>query len=316
MCALARVAFCQHGAHWVTPACRVGLPSLQSLGRLCSDIQSGHTNVRQLVATLSLPPEAQQRVAAMLQQMVQPPGASDGPAQRLAPTQQAAAAAAVAAPAAQQQQQRQPGLPPLGSSGATPEVSPNAAAGQSAFAAAAQRPLSASPVLQKVTADDVAPVHKQLPPIRTSSQTLPDPRRVITGRQQFLEAAAAAVGYKGAEAARQVARAMSQEMAGQQLGQLQVPPAVQPMQPVAQQEQQAQQAQQAQPPQQDQLAGSKRKAPDSDAAAATEAVPNGGNAVQADGAIEPPAAKVHRMDDSGAAELGPSAADGDACVAS
>lgn len=328
---------------------------LQSLGRLCADIQSGQTNVQQLVSTLPLPAEAQQRVATMLQQMVQPSRPANGATQGTGSAQQAGTAgsapAGVQVPGVLQKpalhQMGSGGGMQLGSGGLTPQVSPNAVAGMSAFAAAAQRPLSASPVLQKVTADDVAPVHKQLPPIRTSSLTLPDAARRAASQQLHPAAVPAAAG--ALQQGQAAAPKQQAQPAGQQVRQQTQQPAAQLVQPALQPAQQpqpaAQQAAPAQPPTQkapaqpaqqvqaeqqavaapppqqvqpdqaqpDQLAGAKRKAPEADAAAAPEALPNGGDAQQQqeDGSPEQPAAKQPRTDSAGCAPAaGPGPSDG------
>lgn len=328
---------------------------LQSLGRLCADIQSGQTNVQQLVSTLPLPAEAQQRVATMLQQMVQPSRPANGATQGPGSAQQAGTAGSAPAggrvPGVLQKptlrQMGSSGGMQLGSGGLTPQVSPSAVAGMSAFAAAAQRPLSASPVLQKVTADDVAPVHKQLPPIRTSSLTLPDAARRAASQQlppAAVSAAAAALQQQAQPAAQlaqpaghQAQRPAAQPVqpalqpaqqphpAAQQAAQAQTPTQEAPAQP-AQQEQPEQQAVAAPPAQQvppdqaqpDQLAGAKRKAPEADGAAAPEALPNGGDAQQQeDGSPEQPAAKQPRTASGGGAPAaGPGPSDGVAGAAS
>lgn len=83
-----------------------------------------------------------------------------------------------------------------GSGAATPEVSPSPMGDrgtpdcEAPPGAAAHRHKTASPVLQQVTDDDVAPVHKQLPPIRTSS--IPEALRRAAVWQRAMSAAAAA----------------------------------------------------------------------------------------------------------------------------
>lgn len=87
-----------------------------------------------------------------------------------------------------------------GSGAVTPEVSPSPMGGRStpdgeaAAAAVAPRFKTASPVLHQVTDDDVAPVHKQLPPIRTSS--VPEALRRTAAWQQAVAAAQAPAAGK------------------------------------------------------------------------------------------------------------------------